>query len=431
MQISKYFLPLLKENPSDASIISHKLMLRAGMIRQVAAGIYTFLPLGMKVLKKIESIVREEMDKSGALEVTMPCIQPVELWEQSGRFGTGDDLSNEMLKMHDRHNNLLVFSPTAEEVICRIFADNTQSYKSLPCNLYQIHWKFRDEIRPRFGLMRGREFLMKDSYSFDTDKECALRTYEKMMKTYFNIFKRIGLKAIPVTADSGSIGGDYSHEFHVLAETGESEIFFSPQLLDQLEEEFSLDVLRKFYAAAKDKHDPNSCPLNPQQLISKRGIEVGHVFYLGEKYSKSMNVKLQDVSGNLFYPHMGCYGIGISRLMAAIIEASHDENGIIWPEPVAPFAIGIIPLGEKYLEIALSLEQNLGKQGIDVLIDDTNDHAGNKFSKMDLLGLPLQIIIGSKALSSGIVDVKTRSNGHKQEIKLFEIEKFIVERTKR
>jgi prolyl-tRNA synthetase len=252
-----------------------------------------------------------------------------------------------------------------------------------------------------------------------------------MMETYVNIFKKLGLTAIPVAADSGSIGGDYSHEFHVLAETGESEIFFDSKLLDHLEEGFSLDVFRKFYAAEKDKHDPNNCPLSTEQLSSKRGIEVGHVFYLGEKYSKAMDVKLQDANGNLFHPHMGCYGIGVSRLMAAIIEASHDENGIIWPESVAPFAVGIIPLGANCLEAALSLEENLSKQGIDALVDDSDDHAGSKFSKMDLLGLPLQVVIGNKGLSRGVVEVKTRNDGQKQEISLSEIEKFIVERIKR
>ncbi|KIE05853.1 Proline--tRNA ligase [Candidatus Jidaibacter acanthamoeba] len=417
MRLSKYFLPILKETPIEASVVSHQLMLRSGMIRQLTSGIYNWLPLGLKVLKNIENIIREEMDASGAQEVLMPCIQPAELWKKSGRFGGTDDLSEEMLKMKDRHGNQLLFAPTAEEVISELFNNNTQSYRDLPKNLYQISWKFRDEIRPRFGLMRGREFLMKDAYSFDIDKEAALKTYKTMMQTYINIFNRLGLKAIPVTADSGSIGGDYSHEFHILSETGESTIYYDRELEKHLNSNFDLELFSKYYAADKDKHNPKECKVSEENLLVKKGIEVGHVFYLGQKYSKSLEVTLQGKDGQLIYPHMGCYGIGVSRLIAAIIEASHDEKGIIWPASVAPFSLGLINLkaeDEKCNAACMQVINTIPN----VLYDDTSDSAGAKFAKMDLIGLPWQLVVGPRGISTGMVELKNRKTGEKEELSL-------------
>lgn len=429
MKVSKLFLPLLKENPTEASIISHKLMLRGGMIRQVAAGLYNWLPIGLKVLKNIEDIVRQEMNKAGSMEILMPCIQPTELWNKSGRFGSGDDLSSEMLQMRDRHDNQLIFAPTSEEVVSQLFSENVQSYKSLPMNLYQIHWKFRDEIRPRFGLMRGREFLMKDAYSFDLDKTTALETYRAMMQAYLGIFKRLGLKAIPVAASSGSIGGDYSHEFHILANTGESLIYYEQGLESFLEaEDFNLDGFQKFYASEEEKHDATQCKVPEDKLMVKRGIEIGHVFYLGQKYSKVLEVKLQDQEGKLFYPHMGCYGIGISRLVAAIIEASHDENGMIWPLSVAPYKLAIINLAannQECIQAAEQLIEKLSSLTLDILYEDTKDSVGAKLSKMDLIGIPYQIILGTKSLEKGVVEFKERRTSTKIEIALSDIYQYV------
>ena len=419
MKLSQFFLPLLKEDPKEASIVSHRLMLRAGMIRQLVGGIYSWLPLGLRVLRKVENIVREEMNKAGAQELLLPCIQPVELWKKSGRFGTTDDLSTQMLKITDRAENALTFAPTAEEVICDVFAHNVYSYKELPKNLYQIHWKFRDEIRPRFGVMRSREFLMKDAYSFHLTKESALSSYKDMMVAYLNAFTRMGLVAVPVKANTGAIGGDYSHEFHVLAETGESKIFYETDVIDYLKSgDITLDGLAKFYANEEEKHDPKACPVAADKLQEKRGIEIGHIFYLGQKYSKLLDVKVQDKDGKYINPEMGTYGIGVSRLVGAIIEANHDEKGVIWPDNVAPFFIGIINLksgDSKCDSVAEDLYKTFSSH-TDVLYDDTDDSVGMKFAKMELIGTPWTITVGPRGLQEGKVELKNRLSGDKMEL---------------
>lgn len=412
MLLSNYILPTLKEVPAEASITSHQLMLRAGMIRQLAAGIYNWLPLGLAVLKKIEQIVREEMNKSAAVEILIPCIQPLTLWQQSGRFAGINDLTSEMLRMKDRGGNDLVFTPTAEEAVVQLIGQSIKSYKDLPKNLYQINWKFRDELRPRYGVMRGREFLMKDSYSFHIDQECALTTYNKMLLTYINIFKKMKLIAIPVSACSGAIGGNYSHEFHVLADSGESKIYYETTLPEKmLADNFDLKALEQIYAAAEEKHDPANCKIPMEQISSKKGIEVGQIFYLGDKYSKAMNLKIQDKNRVLKHPEMGCYGIGISRLVAALIEANHDEKGIIWPVEVAPFTIMLLNLNPNHIkcnELSIELYMVLKSLNIDVLYDDTDDSTGIKFAKADLIGIPWQIIIGPKNADNKMVELKNR-----------------------
>ncbi|MBV8939158.1 MAG: proline--tRNA ligase, partial [Alphaproteobacteria bacterium] len=343
MRLSRYFLPLLKETPADAQAVSHKLMLRAGMIRQEAAGIYAWLPLGLKVLRNIEAIVDEELQRSGCVKLLMPTLQPAELWKESGRY---EVMGKEMLRFPDRAERELLYSPTCEEMILDIFRAYVKSYKSLPVNLYQIQWKFRDEIRPRFGIMRGREFLMKDAYSFHIDLEDARREYSVMYDCYHRIFARIGLQAIAVNADSGAIGGSVSHEFQVIAETGESALFYDAAFDDarQARTQLSGEEMRRLYAAADEMHKPDACPVPKERLREARGIEVGHIFLLGRKYTDAMKVTVADASGAAVAPEMGCYGIGVSRLVGAIIEASHDEQGIVWPEGVAPFKAGLINL---------------------------------------------------------------------------------------
>ena len=410
MFLSKYFLPTQKTIPTDAKIISHQLMIRAGMIRQLTSGIYQWLPLGLKVLQNISKIVREEMDRSGAIEVLLPSIQPISLWEQSGRFGTKSDMSSEMLLMKDRHDNQLIFAPTAEEAICHMFNNNVQSYKNLPMTLYQISWKFRDEIRPRYGVMRGREFLMKDAYSFDLTEEDALKSYDKMLKAYLKAYSRMGLTAIPVTASSGDIGGNYSHELHVIANTGESTIYYDEKILEATRsDDFNLKALEVFYARESEKHDPTI----GLEVASSKSIEVGHLFYLDDKYSLPMGLKIQDKSGAVVVPKMGCYGAGVSRLIGAIVECYHDENGIVWPIEVAPFKCVIANMlmdDEKCNSIALDLYKNLTSKGISVLYDDTNDSPGTKFGRMDLIGIPMQIIVGKSTKSDGTVEFRLRSN---------------------
>ena len=430
MYLSKYFLPVIKEDPKEAFIVSHTLMLRSGMIRQLIAGIYNWLPLGYQVLKNVENVIREEMNAIGGLEILMPCIQPIELWKKSGRYGTGDDLSSEMLKITDRHQNDLTFAPTAEEVIAELFNGNVQSYKNLPMSLYQISWKFRDEIRPRFGVMRGREFLMKDAYSFHMSKECALKTYEQMVQAYIKAFTRMGLTALPVKADTGAMGGDYSHEFHILADTGESEIFFEEEFVNYLQKgDISLKGISNYYANEQAKHNPEDCPISSNKLQSRRGIEIGHIFYLGDKYSKSLDVTVQDNEGKLKHPDMGCYGIGVSRLTAAIIEANHDERGIIWPESVAPFKVGIInlkPQEEACTKVCEDLYRTFKSNNIDILLDDTNDSAGAKFARMDLIGLPYSIAVGPKGIQEGLLEVKERKGEVRESLSVEAIKnKFI------
>ena len=419
MRLSQYFLPTLKENPVDAKVVSHQLMLRSGMINQINSGIYSWLPLGLKVLKKVENIIRNEIDKSGAQEVLMPTIQPKELWLESGRY---DDYGKEMLKIKDRHDRDMLYGPTHEEIITDIFRKNISSYKDLPKNLYQIQWKFRDEIRPRFGVMRGREFLMKDGYSFDIDFAEAKKSYNLMYKTYLNIFKKMGLNAIAIKADTGAIGGDLSHEFHILANTGESEIFYDKKFDDLIKDkDIDIEKMQSLYGAADDLHDVEKCGLPKEQIASKRGIEIGHIFHFGDKYSKAMNAKVKGKDGQDFYPQMGSYGIGVSRLVAAIIESSHDDNGIIWPSSVAPFQAIIINVKSGDAKSDAECEkvyQNLQKQGVEVLYDDRKVGLGQKFAVADLIGIPKQIIIGPNSIKNNKAEVKDRKKGNRSEVDL-------------
>jgi prolyl-tRNA synthetase len=426
MRLSAYFLPTLKENPNEAQIVSHRLMLRAGMIRQTSAGIYAWLPLGFRVLKKIEQIVREEQDAAGAQELLMPTIQPAELWKESGRY---DDYGKEMLRIKDRHDREMLFGPTNEEVITDIFRSAVKSYRDLPRNLYHIQWKFRDEIRPRFGVMRGREFLMKDAYSFDIDSASARRSYQKMFLAYLRTFARLGMKAIPMQADTGPIGGDLSHEFIILAETGESGVFCDKEWLDLnvLESAPGFDddlgpFFEKYtniYAATEEKHDPATSPLTPEELVNARGIEVGHIFYFGTKYSAPLGAVVAGPGGEQITVEMGSYGIGVSRLVGAIIEASHDDAGIIWPESVAPFKVGLINLKTGDAEcdrVCEELYRDLNAAGVEVLYDDRNERPGAKFADMDLIGVPWHLTIGPRGLKNGVVELKHRATGEREEL---------------
>ncbi len=430
MRLSAYFLPTMKETPSEAQIMSHRLMLRAGMIRQSSAGIYSWLPLGLKVLERIKTIVREEQNRAGAQELLMPTIQSADLWQESGRY---DDYGKEMLRITDRHDRNMLFGPTNEELITDIFRQAVRSYKNLPLNLYHIQWKFRDEIRPRFGVMRGREFLMKDAYSFDKDENAARISYNKMFAAYLRTFRRMGLKAIPMRADTGPIGGNLSHEFIILAETGESEVFCHQ---DYLEKDVAMDPIEDpealqayvdawtcLYAATEDMHDASQydASVPKESQINARGIEVGHVFYFGTKYSEAMNAKVSLKEGGEAAVHMGSYGIGVSRLVGAVIEACHDDNGIIWPESVAPFDFGLIKLkaGDANLDTACDdLYCKLTSLGWDVLYDDRDDRPGAKFATMDLIGLPWQIILGPKGLAAGKIELKRRVTGEREEISI-------------
>ena len=426
MRLSAYFLPLLKENPSEAQIVSHRLMLRAGMVRQSAAGIYSWLPLGLRVLKKVEEIVRTEQDAAGAQELLMPTLQPAELWRESGRY---EDYGKEMLRIRDRHERDMLYGPTNEELITDIFRNSIKSYRDLPKTLYHIQWKFRDEVRPRFGVMRGREFLMKDAYSFDIDAKGAKQSYYKMFLAYLRTFARMGLKAIPMRADTGPIGGDLSHEFIILAETGESQVFCDPNWLnvdvasfdvsyDQDLEPF-FNTYTNLYAATDEKHVPESSPVPDHLLVKTRGIEVGHIFYFGTKYSKPMNAVVVGPDGAQVPVEMGSYGIGVSRLVGAIIEASHDEAGIIWPDAVAPFKVGLVNLrvgDAKCVAACDDLYAKLRKAGVEVLYDDRDESAGAKFAAMDLIGLPYQLVIGPRGLAKNLVEVKERKTGVRAEI---------------
>src|SRR5690606_17187057 len=427
MRLSSYFLPVLKENPSEAQIVSHRLMLRAGLIRQTAAGIYTWLPLGFRVLKKIEQIVREEQDAAGAQELLMPTIQPAELWQKSGRY---DDYGKEMLRITDRHERPMLYGPTNEEMLTDIVAKEWKSYRDLPKILYHIQWKFRDEVRPRFGVMRGREFLMKDAYSFDLDKDGARRSYNRMFVAYLRTYARMGLKAIPMQAETGPIGGDLSHEFIILAETGESGVFCDKALVerDVLSEAVDYDsdlqpIVDSWtapYAATDEKHDAARFEALPKERqVAARGIEVGHIFYFGTKYSKPMGAVVQGPNGESITLEMGSYGIGASRRVDYIIEASHDDAGIIWPMSVAHFHVGLINLKVGDAECDRACDELYGKlrrAGFDVLYDDRDERAGAKFATMDLIGLPYQVTIGPRGVKAGLVEVKNRATGEKQEI---------------
>jgi len=415
MRLSRYFLPVLKENPAEAQIVSHRLMLRAGMIKQSAAGIYSWLPLGLKVLKKIESIVHEEQEKAGHLAMIMPTIQSADLWRESGRY---DDYGEEMLRFKDRHDRDMLFTPTAEELITDIFRGHVTSYKDMPLTMYQIQWKFRDERRPRFGVMRGREFYMKDGYTFDLTKEDALHAYNRHLVSYLRTYERMGLQAIPMRADSGPIGGDDTHEFLVLAETGESEVFYDSAVTDLTfgDREIDFDdvadcqsIMEEFttkYARTDETHDEALFAEVPEDRRKvARGIEVGQIFYFGTKYSEAMGASVQDAEGKKVPVHMGSHGIGVSRLVGAIIEASHDDKGIIWPEGVTPFHCGIVNLkqGDDEADGACeSLYKKLTIAGLDPLYDDRNERAGGKFATMDLIGLPWRITVGPRGLKNGV-----------------------------
>ena len=425
MRLSRFYLPLLKETPSEAQIASHRLMLRAGMIRQEAAGIYAWLPLGFRVLKKIEQIVREEMDRAGAVEMLMPTLQLADLWRESGRY---DAYGPEMLRIVDRHDRELLYGPTNEEMITEIFRAGVRSYKDLPKNLYHMQWKFRDEQRPRFGVMRGREFLMKDAYSFDVDEAAARRSYNRMFVAYLRTFRRMGLTAIPMRAETGPIGGDLSHEFIVLAETGESAVFCDRAVLDlpvpgeDVDYDGDLqpivDQWTRVYAATEDVHDAARFERETAQeaRIHTRGIEVGQVFFFGDKYSKPMNAVVAGPDGTQAPVQMGSYGVGVSRLLGAIIEASHDEAGIVWPDSVAPFGVGIANLRPGDAAVDAACEQAyaaLTRAGQEPLLVDTDDRPGAKFATLDLIGLPWQLIIGPKGLASGEVELKRRATGER------------------
>ena len=430
MRLSQYFLPLLKEDPKEAQIVSHRFMLRAGMIKQQAAGIYSWLPLGLAVLKKIEAIVREEMNRAGAVEVLMPTMQAADLWRESGRY---DAYGKEMLRIKDRHDKDILFGPTAEEMIHDIFRSYVKSYKALPLILYNIQWKFRDEVRPRFGVMRGREFLMKDAYSFDVDEASARHAYNQMYVAYLRTFSRMGLKTIPMRAETGPIGGELSHEFIVLAETGESAVFCHKDLLDMPIPDATIDyksdlepivhARTKLYAATEDVHDQVrfESEVPQDKRISARGIEVGQVFNYGTKYSTPMAVNVMGPDGKEVATQGGCYGIGVSRLVGAIIEASHDANGIIWPESVSPFDAGIINMRSGDAACDSLCEQLYGaltKAGLSPLYDDTDKRGGEKFAGMDLIGLPWQLTVGPKGAAAGTIEVKYRRTGEKLELSL-------------
>jgi len=429
MRLSRYFLPILRETPKEAEIVSHRLMLRAGMIRQEAAGIYAFLPLGYRVLRKVCRIVREEQDRAGAIEMLMPTLQPAELWRESGRY---EDYGKEMLRIKDRHGRDLLYGPTNEEMIAEIFRAYVRSYKDLPLNLYHIQWKFRDEVRPRFGTMRSREFLMKDAYSFDLDQAGARQAYNRMFVAYLRTFARMGLKAIPMVAETGPIGGNLSHEFTILAATGESEVYCHREYLDfevpgegvDFEDRERLQAIvdrwTSLYAATSDKHDPAAFDaIPPSHRVQARGIEVGHIFYFGTKYSEPMKALVTGPDGVERPVHMGSYGIGPSRLVAAIIEACHDDAGIQWPEPVAPFRAIVLNLkqGDAATDAASEyLYRSLNARGLDVLYHDLDERPGSKFATADLIGIPWQILVGPKGLAAGKIELKRRADGAREQL---------------
>ncbi|MEO6432577.1 MAG: proline--tRNA ligase [Sphingomicrobium sp.] len=434
MRLTQAFLPVLKESPSDAQIVSHKLMLRAGLVRQTAAGIYAWLPLGFRVLKKIEQIVCEEQDRAGAIELLMPTLQSADLWRQSGRY---DAYGPEMLRIKDRHDREILYGPTNEEMITALFRDDVKSYRDLPRTLYHIQWKFCDEVRPRFGVMRGREFLMKDAYSFDLDEAGARLSYYRQMLAYLRTFQRMGIQAVPMKAASGPIGGDLSHEFIVLAPTGESEVFYDAAYesfdWQQSELHYSdeaglqglFDRVNSTYAATDETHDEGRWnELSSDQKRTGRGIEVGHIFNFGELYSRKMGLKVSGKDGSPVIPHMGSYGVGVSRLVGAIIEASHDDNGIIWPEAVAPWKVGLVSMradDEASAGVADTLYAELQAAGVEVLYDDRDERGGVKLGSMDLIGLPWQVIIGPRGVASGTVELKHRKSGDKVELAIGDV----------
>ncbi|MBZ0127860.1 MAG: proline--tRNA ligase [Rhodobacteraceae bacterium] len=429
MRLSRYFLPVLKENPAEAQIVSHRLMLRAGMIKQATAGIYSWLPLGFKVLRRLEDIVHEEQVRAGHIPMLMPTLQSADLWRESGRY---DDYGEEMLRIKDRHGRDMLYGPTNEELITDIFRAHVGSYKDLPLTLYHIQWKFRDEVRPRFGVMRGREFFMKDGYNFDIDQDAAIHAYDRHMVSYLRTYERMGLKAIPMRADSGPIGGDNTHEFLVLAETGESEVFYDRAILDltlggrdvdyndaaqcaAIKEEWTTP-----YARTDETHDSDLFNAIPaERRMSSRGIEVGQIFYFGTKYSEPMGATVANAEGEKVPVHMGSHGIGVSRLVGAIIEASHDDKGIIWPEAVTPYKVGIVNLKQGDAEADAACEalyKELTAKGLEPLYDDRAERAGAKFATMDLIGLPWRITVGPRGLKNGVVELTSRRSGESEEL---------------
>ena len=426
MRLSRYLLPTSKDNPAEAQIVSHRLMLRAGMIRQEAAGIYAWLPLGLRVLRKIEAIVRDELNRAGAVELLMPTLQLADLWRESGRY---DAYGPEMLRIRDRHERELLYGPTNEEMITEIFRATVRSYRDLPMNLYQVQWKFRDEQRPRFGVLRGREFLMKDGYSFDLDEAGARLSYQRMFVAYLRMFARMGLTAIPMRAETGPIGGDLSHEFIVLADTGESAVYVDRELLslpipgEDVDYQGDLaswvDTWATPYAATEDVHEVERFEreVPAERRMQTRGIEVGQIFYFGTKYSAPMQTAVTGADGNDHLIHGGCYGVGVSRLIGAIIEACHDERGIVWPDSVAPFHVGLVNLqqGDEQTDMACdALYTELKRAGVEVLYDDTTERAGGKFANMDLIGLPWQLVVGPRDLKQGLVELKRRATGERE-----------------
>lgn len=430
MRLTRYFLPVLREVPAEAQITSHKLMLRAGMIKQAVSGIYSWMPLGLKVLQKIERIVVEEQERAGHLPLLMPTIQPASLWQMSGRY---DDYGEEMLRIRDRHNRDLLYGPTNEELITEIFSSHVKSYRDLPLTLFHIQWKFRDEMRPRFGVMRGREFLMKDGYNFDIDMDAAIHSYNRHLVSYLKTYERLGLKAIPMRADTGPIGGNYSHEFLVLADTGESEVFFDKRILDfnfgianvdfdDIDEcQKIVDEWTAPYARTDETHDPEIFDRDvPKEFQGvSRAIEVGQIFYFGTKYSEPMGAYVTNSEGKQVPVHMGSHGIGVSRLVGAIIEAFHDDKGIKWPISVAPFKVGIVNtvMGDREsCEISEKIYSELTKANLDPLYDDRDERVGSKFTTMELVGIPWRITVGPRGLKKGIVELTDRHTGESREI---------------
>tara|TARA_B100000579_G_scaffold433786_1_gene453236 strand:- start:1619 stop:2917 length:1299 start_codon:yes stop_codon:yes gene_type:complete len=428
MKFSEYFSPTLKDEPADAEIVSHKLMIRSGMIKQASAGIYTWLPLGLRVLKNIENIVREEQNKAGAIEMLMPTIQSADLWIKSGRY---EDYGKEMLRIQDRSGREMLYGPTNEELITDIFQTYVSSYKDLPKNLYHIQWKFRDELRPRFGVMRGREFLMKDNYSFDLSIEDAKKSYNNMFKAYIKTFLRLGLTPISLRADTGPIGGDLSHEFQILAKTGESTLYYDKELETLDPKNIEPEKLQSYYAAVDDLHDEKKCPLEKNQLKISKGIEVGHIFYFGTKYSEKLNAFVQHKTGENKPVHMGSYGIGVSRLVGAIIEAFHDDKGITWPLNVSPFQVSLINLmnnDKECIEISNKIYNNLEKNKIEVLFDDRDCSMGKKFSDNDLIGNPFQIIIGKRDIKENMVELKERRSYQSKKLEINNVVDYLIKK---
>ena len=425
MKFSQFFSPTLKNIPTEAEIISHQLMIRAGMIKQSSAGIYSWLPLGLKVLRNIENIVRDEQNKAGAIELLMPTIQSADLWIKSGRY---DDYGKEMLRIKDRSGREMLFGPTNEELITDIFQSYINSYKDLPKNLYHIQWKFRDEVRPRFGVMRGREFLMKDNYSFDLTKEDARISYDKMFTAYIKTFLRLGLTPISLRAETGPIGGDLSHEFQILAKTGESTLYYDKDLEKINTKIIEPAKLQSYYAAVDDLHDESECPIPKEQLKISKGIEVGHIFYFGTKYSKKLGAFVQNNKGEKVPVHMGSYGIGVSRLVGAIIEAFHDDKGIKWPISVAPFHISILNLSindHECNKVCNNLYQELSNKDLEILYDDRDCSVGKKLSDNDLIGIPYQVIVGPRDLKNNLLELKNRSTNELMKLSKDEVINFL------